>query len=40
LLVLTHISARYDDLGRHRALAAAYRYAVVPEDGDWIFVKL
>ncbi|AEA13368.1 Ribonuclease Z [Thermoproteus uzoniensis 768-20] len=39
LLILTHISARYDDLGRHRALAASYRHAVVPEDGDWVLVR-
>lgn len=39
LLILTHISARYEDLGRHRALAAAYKHAVVPEDDDWVLVK-
>ena len=40
LLILTHISARYNDVSRHRALSATYRHSVVPEDGDWILVKL
>ncbi|MEL9990993.1 MAG: MBL fold metallo-hydrolase [Thermoproteus sp.] len=39
LLIITHISARYDDLSRHKALAASYKYAVIPEDHDWLLVR-
>lgn len=38
ILILTHISARYDDLEKHRR-AASYNFVVIPEDGDWVFVR-
>lgn len=41
LLVLTHISARYEDKARHRALAAASGLnAVVPDDYEWLLIQL
>jgi RNAse Z (EC 3.1.26.11) len=42
-LILTHISARYPDKGRHRELAQAVQpppFIYVPEDFDTILVKL
>ncbi|MBP1449926.1 MAG: MBL fold metallo-hydrolase [Thermoproteus sp.] len=41
LLIVTHISSRYDDVSRHeRALSASGLAALMPRDGDWLLLQL